>query len=338
MIAADLVLDRPDLVGRSAPGRTGSRSAGSPGVTSEPAWRARSPTTLRKARWSRCVPVWLRIVWARRSASTTASTVSPTRAGRAACRGGRSAAARLWVSVDREELAAAARSRRRPGHRPGRRPRRRTASGRGRPRRRRAGQLVELHPVADDRDAARRPSSSRSQGSRVAGPRLDRPGRAPPARRASELGLLAGPAPVALLGERCLEPGAVDRDAVLGGELDGQVDREAKRVVEAEREVAGSTARPRQVLRAAADRRARRPGRAGESAASSGRVPASSVRPNWASSRSIAARIASRRSTRYGIGLGHHLDDDLGHSARNGSRRPSRRPWRTARRTIRRRT
>ena len=32
------------------------------GATSEPACFARSPTTLRSARWSRCVPVWLRIV------------------------------------------------------------------------------------------------------------------------------------------------------------------------------------------------------------------------------------------------------------------------------------
>ena len=64
---------------RSARGRTGSRSAGPPASTSEPAWRARSPTTLRSARWSRCVPVWLRIVCARRSASTSALTVSPTR-------------------------------------------------------------------------------------------------------------------------------------------------------------------------------------------------------------------------------------------------------------------
>ena len=58
---------------RSGRGRTGSRSAGSRACTSEPAWRARSPTTLRSARWSRCVPVWLRIVCARRSASTSAA-------------------------------------------------------------------------------------------------------------------------------------------------------------------------------------------------------------------------------------------------------------------------
>ena len=67
-------------------------------------------------------------------------------------------------------------------------------------------------------------------------------------------------APLALLGERDLEPGAVDAHAVLGGELDGQVDREAVGVVEAERDVAGEDRRvgaaapPR-----AARRRARRP-------------------------------------------------------------------------------
>ena len=76
--AADLVLDRAQLVVGQRRGRTGSRSAGSPGVTSEPAWRARSPTTFRSARWSRCVPCGCASCRRAAPASTTASTVSPT--------------------------------------------------------------------------------------------------------------------------------------------------------------------------------------------------------------------------------------------------------------------
>ena len=49
----------------------------------------RSPTTLRSARCRRCVPVWLRIVRARRSASTTASPSRRRASGRGASRGGR---------------------------------------------------------------------------------------------------------------------------------------------------------------------------------------------------------------------------------------------------------
>jgi hypothetical protein len=53
-----------------------------------------------------------------------------------------------------------------------------------------------------------------------------------------EVRLLAGAAADALLGERFLEPRAVDAHAVLRGQLDRQVDREAVRVVEPERDIA----------------------------------------------------------------------------------------------------
>ena len=79
-------------------------------MTSEPAWRALSPTTFRSARWSRCVPVWLRIVWARRSASTTASTVSPTRSRpRSVPRWTNSPASGFCVSSTSKSTLAAAR-------------------------------------------------------------------------------------------------------------------------------------------------------------------------------------------------------------------------------------
>ena len=157
-------------------------------MTSEPAWRAASPTTFRSARWSRCVPVWLRIVWARRSASTTASTVSPTRSRPWSVprmddqpadgllgvldREQRRPAARLAELAAIADLAAALGVERRP-----------VEDDLGRAL---AGQLVELHPVADDRDdPCPRRSSSRSRGTscRRRGP--GSPGRARTARRAS---------------------------------------------------------------------------------------------------------------------------------------------------------
>ena len=173
---------------RSGRGRTGSRSAGSPGVTSEPAWRARSPTTLRSARWSRCVPVWLRIVSARRSASTTASTGSPTRSrpwsvprwtirppsGRWVSVTVKSslAAARLAEDAVIADLAAALGVERRP-----------VEDDLGLAV---AGQLVELHPVADDRDdAALGGRGLVAEESAVAGARLDRRRTARSARRAA---------------------------------------------------------------------------------------------------------------------------------------------------------
>ena len=191
------------------------------------------------------MPVWLRIVWARRSASTTASTVSPTRS--------RPWSVPRWTIrpptgllrvVDREQLAAAARLAEHALVAD-------LAAALGVERGpveddlglAVSGQLVELHAVADDRDApGPRPSSSRSRGTSCRR-------RAPGSRRtARSLGLLRrarafvpDAAALALLGERQLEAGAVDADAVLGGELDGQVDREAVRVVQPEGDVAGQT-------------------------------------------------------------------------------------------------
>ena len=109
-----------------------------------------------------------------------------------------------------------------------------------------AGQLVELHPVADDRDdAALGGRRLVAEEPRVAAAALDRAVQRGLLGVARQLGLRPGAAPLALLGEGALEPVAIDGDAVLGGELDGQVDREAVRVVEPERDVAGQTRRVR---------------------------------------------------------------------------------------------
>ena len=71
---------------------------------------------------------------------------------------------------------------------------------------------------------------------------------------AGELRLAAAAAALALLGERGLEARAVDAHAVLGGQLDRQVDREAVRVVQAEGDIAGQHRRVgRQILGAPAD-------------------------------------------------------------------------------------
>ena len=69
-------------------------------------------------------------------------------------------------------------------------------------------------------------------------------------RTRSRLGAAAAPLP--LRGQRSVEAGPVHPHAVLGGELDRQVDREAVGVVEPERHLAGQHRRVgRQVLRAA---------------------------------------------------------------------------------------
>ena len=66
---------------------------------------------------------------------------------------------------------------------------------------------------------------------------------------ARQLGLAPATAPLALLGQGLVEPGPVDPDAVLGRQLDRQVDREAIRVVQPERDVARQHGRVvRQVL------------------------------------------------------------------------------------------
>ena len=213
-------------------------------------------------------------------------------------------AERLLRVGDREQLAAAARlAQHAAGRRPGRRPRRRTASGRGRPRPRR-GRSARRTPSR--RAGSRRPGprrwSSRSRGTRCRrrAPGSPRTGR--PARRASR----AGPSCPDRLRSRCSararsEPARSTRDAVLGRQLDRQVDREAVGVVEPEGDLAGEDRRVRRdVLRAAADDPLRVGQVSGMSASSRSFVPASRVRANWVSSRVIAARISSRLGSRCG--------------------------------------
>ena len=107
-----------------------------------------------------------------------------------------------------------------------------------------AGQLVELHAVADDRDdPALRRRRLVAEERRVADARLDGAVQRGQLGVLRELGLRAGPRALALFGQGDVEPVAIDPDAVLGGELDGQVDREAVRVVELERDVAGQDRR-----------------------------------------------------------------------------------------------
>ena len=74
----DFVLDAPPLVVGQGPVE-GVVEAEVVGRDERPGLPRRAPTTLRSARCRRCVAVWLRIVRARRSASTAAATVDPTR-------------------------------------------------------------------------------------------------------------------------------------------------------------------------------------------------------------------------------------------------------------------
>ena len=103
-----------------------------------------------------------------------------------------------------------------------------------------ARQLAQLQPVSNDRDDA-----SFDRGGLVpdklgvARPRLDRLVESAELGMLRELGLLARATPLALLGQGRIEALAIDRDAVLGRELDGEVDRKAEGVVEPEGDVAG---------------------------------------------------------------------------------------------------
>ena len=103
-----------------------------------------------------------------------------------------------------------------------------------------AGQLVVGDAVADDRDDGRlgRRRLVAEEG-RVAGAPEDRLVERQQLGVAGQLGLAAAAAPLALLGEGGLEARPVDAHAVLGRQLDRQVDREAVRVVELEGDVAG---------------------------------------------------------------------------------------------------
>ncbi len=247
--------------------------------------------------------MWLRIVWARRSASTTASTglADAKPAVERAAVDDEAADRRLRVG-DREQHAPAARLAEDA-------PVADLAAALGVERRlveddlgfAVAGQLVELHAVAQDRDDASLGGRRLvAEERRVAGARLDRVVQRGELGVLRQLGLRPGPAAVALLGERQLEAGPVDADAVLGGELDGQVDRKAVGVVEPEGDVA------RRPWRVGGEVLGRRPTTRSASvevaisAASSWPVPASSVRANCASSR--AMRPGSRRAARRGAG------------------------------------
>ena len=93
-----------------------------------------------------------------------------------------------------------------------------------------AGQLVEFQAVADDPDdPAFGVCRVVAQELAVAGPSVDGAVQGREAGGLRELGLGPGSASVALLGQGTVEPGSVDSDTVLGGELDGQVDRESHR-------------------------------------------------------------------------------------------------------------
>ena len=117
------------------------------------------------------------------------------------------------------------------------------------------GQLVELHPVTEDRhDLALGGGHLVAEERRVPGPTVDGAVERHQLGVLRELGLRAGSAAVALFGESSLEAVALDLDAVLGGELDGQVDREPVRVMELERHRTGKSRRAGgQILRPPAD-------------------------------------------------------------------------------------
>ena len=170
------------------------------------------------------------------------ASIEATRLGRGGCspvtrsavRDRRPAAA-AWVSSTRRTPVSVTMSRCR---RPGRRPRRRRACGRGRPRR--------SPSVAFERRPRRGPSSCSARASRptntvgplgveqgaVGGLVGRRAGAAAPPARAR-----------AARPSRASKPARSTRDAALGGDLLGELDREAVGVVQAERDVAVSSVR-----------------------------------------------------------------------------------------------
>ena len=167
------------------------------------------------------------------------------------------------------------------------------------------GQLVELHAVADDRhDATLGGRRLVAEELGVAGATLDGAVQRSQLGVPGQIGLLARTASLALLREGVLRTRRRSTaNAVLRGELDGQVDREAVGVVEPEGDVAVEDGGiGRQVLRPAPDdalgRRARRTPRGSpRPAASSQRRACARTGPPRAA---IAARIA--RASRPGAG------------------------------------
>ncbi len=102
------------------------------------------------------------------------------------------------------------------------------------------GQLVVFHAVAHDRhDPPRGGRRLVAEELRVPDAGVDGPVQRAEFGLFRKLGLGPAPAPVALLGKGQIEPIAIDGDAVLGGQLDGQVDREPVGVVQLEGDVAG---------------------------------------------------------------------------------------------------
>ena len=176
-----------------------------------------------------------------------------------------------------------------------------------------AGQLVELHPVADDRhDRAGGGRRLVAEERRVAGAGLDRLVERGQLGVLRELGLLAGAAPLALLGEGGLEPRrSTPTPYSAASSTSG---RSGSRTCRG----AGTRGRPATSGASGGRSSGRRPitrsapGRAAASAASSWPVPASRVRANW---RLLALdrgedRVSPLDEVR--VGLAHDLDDDLG--------------------------
>ena len=287
--------------------------------------------------------MWLRIVCgAPLGVDLGADACRRPRPARGGGRGGRSGprsacpATRWTSSTSNSDACRRPRGCAAACRRPGRRSPRRTACGRGRaPRRvglRRGSSTSRDAPRArrtrcrraGSRRRGPRPSWSRSPGTRSAPvrPRIVLVAATRRARRRARPAFVPRAAAVALLGERVLEAGEVDAHAVLGRQLDGQVDREAVRVVEPERDVARAAPGASAGGGPPGGRR-RAPRRsAGSAPPRAGPTPASSVRLNWRSSRSMTPRTSSRRSAQVRVGVGHRVDDDLGRLAEERLRAP----------------
>ena len=148
--------------------------------------------------------------------------------------------------VDREEDLAVRVAEQSRGRRSGRHPRRRRASGRARSERLGAASGAQLHVAAglqllvldavahDGHDASWRRRRLVAQEGAVADPPRDAAEERRQLGLAGEVLARARAAALALPLEGGLEAVPVDADAVLGRELDGQVDGEAVRVVEPE--------------------------------------------------------------------------------------------------------
>ena len=267
----------------------------------------------------------------------------PPEAGRGACRDGRPGrrAASACQTLRTARFRHRARARR-PDRRPGRRPRHRKGSGQGRPRPRR-GRSARRTPSRPGRSRPPVPrrSLSRSRGNAC---RRHDPGsrhRARTARRDAT----AGP----WCPSGCARAARRGRPRTPRARWRRRTRRRPRRSGRSESRryrAAGTRHRPGVAARREAGRRdaARPPGRRASTpisfAISDSRsfVPASSVRPNWASSRAITPRISSRRVSTCGYASPITSMTTEAVSAMNGSRRPSSRPWRTARRKSLRRT